>query len=235
MVIAQCKYYTKYIICHRITGIICIKYGYFRVHLGNPKACIQNESNTIGRRIYYSVHESCGDVHCIWGDCYSNGKYDSIMRVGIGYDVHQLVDGRPMIIGGVTIDHSKGLLGHSDADVLSHAITDAMLGALAMGSIGDWFPDTDPAYKDADSLYLLRNIYDKVIEKGYTIGNIDSVIIAQEPKFKPYINAIQQSLASTLGCAHHVIGVKATTTEQLGFVGKKEGIAAQAVVLLEKA
>jgi len=158
-----------------------------------------------------------------------------MMRVGIGYDVHQLVDGRPMIIGGVTIDHSKGLLGHSDADVLSHAITDAMLGALAMGSIGDWFPDTDPAYKDADSLYLLRNIYDKVIEKGYTIGNIDSVIIAQEPKCKPYINVIQQSLASTLGCPHDAIGVKATTTEQLGFVGKKEGIAAQAVVLLEKA
>ncbi|RAP24635.1 2-C-methyl-D-erythritol 2,4-cyclodiphosphate synthase [Candidatus Marinamargulisbacteria bacterium SCGC AG-343-K17] len=156
-----------------------------------------------------------------------------MIRIGTGYDVHQLASDRPLIIGGVTIPHDKGLLGHSDADVLTHAITDAILGALAMGSIGDWFPDTDPKYKDADSIELLKDIYQKVKDKGFHIANIDSVIIAQNPKFKPHISAIQECLAAALGCAVDVVGVKATTTEKLGFEGREEGIAAQASVLLQ--
>jgi 2-C-methyl-D-erythritol 2,4-cyclodiphosphate synthase len=154
------------------------------------------------------------------------------MKVGIGYDVHQLVDDRPLIIGGVTIDHSKGLLGHSDADVLSHAISDALLGALALGNIGDFFPDTDPAYKDANSICLLQEVHQKIISLGYEISNVDSVIIAQEPKFMPYITQIRTTLAAALGCSVNQIGVKATTTERLGFEGRQEGIAAQAIVLL---
>ena len=157
-----------------------------------------------------------------------------MIRFGIGYDVHALVVDRPLIIGGVTIPHSKGLLGHSDADVLTHAITDAMLGALAMGSIGDWFPDTDPMFKDADSIELLKEIHEKVKKKGYQIVNVDSIIMAQEPKFKPHMPAIQASLAEAMELALDRVGVKATTTEQLGFVGREEGIAAQASVLLEK-
>ena len=156
-----------------------------------------------------------------------------MIRIGTGYDVHQLVDGRPLIVGGVTIPHDKGLLGHSDADVLTHAIMDAMLGALALGSIGDWFPDTDPNYKGADSIELLKEVYHKVKEKGYRMLNLDSVIIAQQPKFKPHISAIQERLAATLGCAVALVGVKATTTEALGFEGREEGIAAQASVLLQ--
>ena len=153
-------------------------------------------------------------------------------RIGIGYDVHQLVVERDLIIGGVKIPYEKGLLGHSDADVLSHAISDALLGALALGSIGDWFPDTDPNYKDADSIKLLVEVHQKIIEKGYQIGNIDAVIIAQQPKFKPYISTIRESLATALNCSKDQIGVKATTTEKLGFEGREEGIAAQASVLL---
>lgn len=156
-----------------------------------------------------------------------------MIRIGTGYDVHQLVPGRPLIVGGVTIPHDKGLLGHSDADVLTHAITDAILGALAMGSIGDWFPDTDAAYKDADSIELLKEVYKKVKEKGYEIVNIDSVIIAQNPKFKPHISAIQDCLAKAMDCTVDMVGVKATTTEKLGFEGREEGIAAQASVLLQ--
>ena len=153
-------------------------------------------------------------------------------RIGIGYDVHQLVVERDLIIGGVKIPYEKGLLGHSDADVLSHAISDALLGALALGSIGDWFPDTDPNYKDADSIKLLVEVHQKIIEKGYQIGNIDAVSIAQQPKFKPYIPTIRESLATALNCSKDQIGVKATTTEKLGFEGREEGIAAQASVLL---
>jgi 2-C-methyl-D-erythritol 2,4-cyclodiphosphate synthase len=155
-----------------------------------------------------------------------------MMRVGIGYDVHQLGPNRPLILGGVTIPHHLGLLGHSDADVLSHAITDALLGALALGSIGDWFPDTDDRYKGADSLVMLETVVRAIHKKGYVIGNVDSVIMAQEPKLMPYMPQIQESLAKVLACSINAVGVKATTTETLGFVGKKEGMAAQAVALL---
>jgi 2-C-methyl-D-erythritol 2,4-cyclodiphosphate synthase len=155
-------------------------------------------------------------------------------RIGTGYDVHALVDDRDLIIGGVKIPHTKGLLGHSDADVLSHAISDALLGALALGNIGDFFPDNDPKYKDADSIELLKEVHQKIIEKGYKIGNVDSVIMAQNPKFKPHILAIRTHLSKALNCPVDCIGVKATTTERLGFEGREEGIAAQANVLLEK-
>ena len=154
------------------------------------------------------------------------------MRIGTGYDVHALVENRPLIMGGVLIDHPKGLLGHSDADVLSHAISDALLGALAMGSIGDLFPDSDPKYKDANSIVLLKEVVARVTASGYQIANIDSVIIAQVPKFKPYILQIQQSLANAMGISITQVGVKATTTEWLGFEGREEGIASQASVLL---
>ncbi len=156
-----------------------------------------------------------------------------MIRIGTGYDVHELVDNRPLIIGGITIPHEKGLMGHSDADVLAHAITDAILGALALGNIGDWFPDTDKKYKDADSIELLKIVYKAIVEKGYQLVNVDSVIIAQEPKFKPYIPAIREQIALALNSSIDQIGVKATTTEHLGFEGRKEGIAAQANVLLE--
>ena len=155
-----------------------------------------------------------------------------MIRVGIGYDVHQLVENRKLIIGGVTIPHEKGLVGHSDADVLAHAITDAILGALALGNIGDWFPDTDQTYKDSDSIELLKIVYEDVKKRGYSIVNLDSVLIAEQPKFKPFINDIRQSLTDALGCDLEQISVKATTTEKLGFEGRQEGIAAQAVVQL---
>ena len=155
-----------------------------------------------------------------------------MIRVGIGYDVHQLVENRKLIIGGVTIPHEKGLVGHSDADVLAHAITDAILGSLALGNIGDWFPDTDQTYKDSDSIELLKIVYEDVKKRGYSIVNLDSVLIAEQPKFKPFINDIRQSLTDALGCDLEQISVKATTTEKLGFEGRQEGIAAQAVVQL---
>ena len=158
----------------------------------------------------------------------------STIRIGTGYDVHQLVPDRPLIMGGVTIDHPTGLLGHSDADVLSHAISDALLGSLSLGSIGDLFPDTDPTYKDADSIVLLKEVYNLIKSKGYQLGNIDAVIIAQEPKFKPHITKIRQSLARVLDCPIHDVGLKATTTERLGFEGREEGIAVQANVLVVK-
>jgi 2-C-methyl-D-erythritol 2,4-cyclodiphosphate synthase len=154
-------------------------------------------------------------------------------RIGTGYDVHALVADRPLIIGGITIPHRLGLLGHSDADVLAHAITDALLGALALGSIGDWFPDTDASYKDADSLELLKTVVQDIKKRGYQLVNVDSVIMAQEPKFKSYIQAIRESLATAMGCDVDQVGVKATTTESLGFEGREEGIAAQATVLIE--
>lgn len=155
-----------------------------------------------------------------------------MIRIGLGYDVHAFADHRPLVIGGVDIPHTHGLLGHSDADVLTHAICDAFLGALALGSIGDWFPDTDPQYNNANSMDLLKQVYAAVQDRGYRLGNLDSVIIAQTPIFSPHIAAIQASLANALNDKVHAIGVKATTTEWLGFVGRKEGIAAHASVLL---
>lgn len=155
-----------------------------------------------------------------------------MIRVGQGFDVHQLAEGRPCIIGGVTIPHEKGLLGHSDADVLLHTISDAILGALALGDIGKHFPDTDPAYKDADSLKLLEHVWLLVKERGYRLGNVDATIIAQAPKMAPYIPAMVEVIAGALESDASAVNVKATTTEWLGFVGRGEGIAAQAVVCL---
>ena len=155
-------------------------------------------------------------------------------RVGIGYDIHRLVDGRELIIGGVKITHEKGLLGHSDADVLVHAIIDALLGALALDDIGTLFPDTDPAYKDADSMVLLRNVYRKVQAEGYAIGNIDSNIIAQNPKMMPYIPKMKEALASLLGLEPVDISIKAKTKEKLDAVGESKAIEANAIVILEK-
>ncbi|MFG1736242.1 2-C-methyl-D-erythritol 2,4-cyclodiphosphate synthase [Paenibacillus sp. 843] len=157
-----------------------------------------------------------------------------MIRVGQGFDVHQLVEGRPCIIGGVTIPYDKGLLGHSDADVLLHAVTDAILGALGLGDIGRHFPDNDPAFKDADSLKLLEQVWIMAKERGYTLGNIDSTIIAQKPKMAPYIPQMAEVIAKALDADVEQVNVKATTTEQLGFTGRGEGIAAQSVVCLVK-
>ncbi|MDB5055582.1 MAG: 2-C-methyl-D-erythritol 2,4-cyclodiphosphate synthase [Bacilli bacterium] len=157
-----------------------------------------------------------------------------MIRVGQGFDVHQLVVGRKCIIGGVDIPFEKGLLGHSDADVLLHTISDAILGALALGDIGKHFPDTDPQFKDADSLQLLCHIWDLVKAKGYGLGNLDATIIAQRPKMAPYIPQMVQVIATALGAEPSQVNIKATTTEQLGFTGRGEGIAAQAVVCLLK-
>lgn len=160
---------------------------------------------------------------------------DAIMiRVGHGFDVHQLVAGRKCIIGGVDIPYEKGLLGHSDADVLLHAITDAVLGALALGDIGRHFPDTDEAYKDADSLKLLKDVWALVKERGYRLGNVDATLIAQKPKMAPYIPQMVKIIAEALEADEEQVNVKATTTEQLGFTGRGEGIAAQSVVCLVK-
>ncbi len=154
------------------------------------------------------------------------------MRVGIGYDVHRYSEGRPLILGGVTVPFHLGLLGHSDADVLTHSIMDALLGALSLGNIGDYFPDTDPNYKDADSMVLLDHVVQLICEKGYVIGNIDSVLIAQEPKLKPHIPAICESLALRMGIELNKVSVKATTTEKLGPEGRLEGMSCQAIVML---
>ncbi|GAB2568352.1 2-C-methyl-D-erythritol 2,4-cyclodiphosphate synthase [Gracilibacillus alcaliphilus] len=156
-----------------------------------------------------------------------------MFRIGQGFDVHQLVEGRPCIIGGIEIPYALGLLGHSDADVLLHTITDACLGAIGEGDIGKHFPDTDPAFKDADSQKLLQEVWKLVQERGYQLGNLDCTVIAQAPKMAPHIDAIRDNIARLLTCDPSRINVKATTTEQLGFTGRKEGIAAQAVVLLE--
>lgn len=155
-----------------------------------------------------------------------------MMRIGHGYDVHRLVEGRDLILGGVKISYEKGLLGHSDADVLAHAITDALLGAAAKGDIGTWFPDTDPKYKGADSLKLLSFTCAMLRRDGYEIGNIDATVLAQAPKLKPHIEEMRRNLASACGIAVEQISVKATTEEGLGFTGSGEGIAAHAVCLL---
>ncbi|MGZ4122504.1 MAG: 2-C-methyl-D-erythritol 2,4-cyclodiphosphate synthase [Tumebacillaceae bacterium] len=158
-----------------------------------------------------------------------------MMRIGMGYDVHALVEGRDLILGGVLIPHEKGLLGHSDADVLLHAVKDALLGAIAEGDIGRHFPDTDERFKGANSVKLLTHVWGMVKERGYALGNLDCVIMAQRPKLAPYIEEMRGVLARELGAELGQINVKATTTEKLGFVGREEGIVAQAVVLLVQA
>ena len=155
------------------------------------------------------------------------------MRIGHGYDVHRLVEGRKCIIGGVEIPYEKGLLGHSDADVLLHAVMDAVLGAMAAGDIGKLFPDNDPAYKGADSLVLTRRVAEVMAERGYRLGNVDATIIAQAPKMAPHIPAMRENIAAAFGVDADRVSVKATTEEKLGFTGSGEGIAAHAVCLLE--
>ncbi|MGI6574293.1 MAG: 2-C-methyl-D-erythritol 2,4-cyclodiphosphate synthase [bacterium] len=155
------------------------------------------------------------------------------MPVGLGFDVHRLETGRPLILGGVCIPFHKGLAGHSDADVLTHALMDALLGAVGEGDIGIHFPDTDPAFLGADSLVLLRQVMDMVKAKGFSLVNIDMIIMAEAPKIAPYVQRMRQSLAQTMNINKEGINIKATTTEGLGFVGRGEGIAAQVVVLLQ--
>ena len=156
------------------------------------------------------------------------------MRIGHGYDVHRLVEGRDLILGGVKIPHSLGLLGHSDADVLLHAVSDALLGAAGLGDIGKHFPDTDPAYKGADSLKLLEIVGEKVAEKGYRVSNVDVTMIAQAPKLRPYIEAMERNIAGALNIDADRVNVKATTEERLGFTGEELGMACHAVCLLEE-
>lgn len=155
------------------------------------------------------------------------------MRIGHGYDVHRLTEGRKLILGGVDIPYEKGLLGHSDADVLTHAIMDALLGAAALGDIGKLFPDTDPAYAGADSLMLLERVRERLSKAGYRVGNIDATILAQRPKLAPHIPQMRTNLANRLGIEVDQVSVKATTEEGLGFTGTGEGMAAHAVCLLE--
>ena len=156
------------------------------------------------------------------------------MRIGHGYDVHRLVEGRALILSGVTIPYEKGLLGHSDADVLLHAVSDALLGAAGLGDIGRHFPDTDPTYKGADSLKLLAQVGEKLRSAGYGVGNIDVTMIAQRPKLKDYIPQMEENIASALGIAAAQVNVKATTEEKLGFTGTGEGMSCHAVCLIDK-
>ena len=155
------------------------------------------------------------------------------MRIGHGYDVHKLIEGRRLIVGGVEIPHTMGLLGHSDADVLLHAISDALLGACAMGDIGKLFPDTDDRWEGADSLVLLREVVKKINENGFYIENIDSTLIAQKPKISPYIEQMRANIANACGVDISAVSVKATTEEKLGFTGREEGISAHAVTLIK--
>jgi len=159
----------------------------------------------------------------------------TLFRIGFGYDVHPLVEGRALIIGGVTIPHRLGLMGHSDADVLTHAVIDAVLGALARGDIGRHFPDSDPAYKDMDSLLMLKDVMDRVGQDGYVVNNIDTTIVAQKPKLAPYLMAMREKLSGVTGVGIDHLNIKATTTENLGFPGRQEGIEAYAVVSLVSA
>ena len=154
------------------------------------------------------------------------------MRIGHGYDVHRLCENRKLIIGGVEIDYEKGLLGHSDADVLLHAVSDSLLGAAAMGDIGGMFPDNDPTFKDADSLILLKKVVERLADSGYKAVNIDATIIAQKPKLRPYIDQMEENIAQVLHIERDQINVKATTEERLGFTGREEGMAAQAICSL---
>lgn len=157
-----------------------------------------------------------------------------MIRIGHGYDVHKLVEGRDLILGGVKIPHTLGLLGHSDADVLLHAIADSLLGALALGDIGKHFPDTDPRYKGADSLELLRHVVKLIHEHGYAVGNLDAVILAQKPKLAPHIVQMRENIAAVCEIPVDRVSVKATTEERLGFTGREEGISAHCVTLLMK-
>lgn len=156
------------------------------------------------------------------------------VRIGNGYDIHKLVAGRPLILGGVKIEHELGLLGHSDADALTHAIMDAMLGALSLGDIGHYFPPSDPQWKGADSIELLTQVNQLLLDRGWHISNLDSVVVAERPKIKPHINAMRDRLSQALQLLPEQVGVKATTNEQMGPVGREEGIAAYAVALLIK-
>lgn len=157
-----------------------------------------------------------------------------MVRIGQSSDIHQLVEGRDLILGGVKIEHTKGLLGHSDADALLHAISEAILGALALGDLGKHFPDTDPKYKGANSLKILSEVYEIMQSKGYKIGNVDSLIMIEKPKMAPHIDQMRNNIAKALHCEEDQISVKATRGEKLGFVGREEGVLAQAIVLLEK-
>lgn len=157
-----------------------------------------------------------------------------MMRVGIGYDVHKLISGRKLILGGVHIPYEKGLLGHSDADVLIHAIMDSILGACALGDIGKHFPDTKEEYKGIDSLKLLKEVSELIMGKNFKIVNIDSIIIAQSPKMAPYIETMKENISNILGIHENQINIKATTEEGLGFTGRKEGIAAQSICMIEE-
>lgn len=156
------------------------------------------------------------------------------MRIGFGYDVHELVENRRLVIGGVDIPHELGLLGHSDADVLVHAIMDSILGALALGDIGKLFPDTDMQYKDISSLILLERVYNAMIKKGYVIGNVDATVAAQRPRLAPYIDEMRNIISKVLKTSIENINVKATTTEKLGFVGREQGISSYSVCLLQE-
>lgn len=155
------------------------------------------------------------------------------MRVGIGYDVHAFVEGRPLILGGIQIPHSRGLLGHSDADVLLHAIIDAILGATGLGDIGRLFPDTDQAFKDISSIILLERVYGKIHEAGYRVVNVDAVVVTQQPKIAPYVDEMRRVIAGALKIEPGLVGIKGKTSEGLGFQGRGEGMSAQAVVLME--
>ena len=157
-----------------------------------------------------------------------------MIRIGQGFDVHAFAEDRKLILGGIEIPHTKGLLGHSDADVLLHTIADAALGAIAAGDIGKHFPDTDPEFKDADSAKLLEHVYTLVKQQGYELGNLDATVIAQAPKLRPYIDTMRARIAELLEADIEQINVKATTTEWLGFTGREEGIACQAVILLKR-
>jgi 2-C-methyl-D-erythritol 2,4-cyclodiphosphate synthase len=155
-----------------------------------------------------------------------------LFRVGFGYDAHRLVKGRALVLGGVRVPHSHGLLGHSDADVLTHAVIDAILGALCRGDIGQHFPDTDPAYKDADSLSLLHNVMDWVKEEGYSVNNVDSTLVAEKPRLAPHVAAMREKLSTILGVLPRQVSIKAKTSEKMGFCGREEGIEAFAIVSL---
>ncbi|TCI33464.1 MULTISPECIES: 2-C-methyl-D-erythritol 2,4-cyclodiphosphate synthase [unclassified Exiguobacterium] len=157
------------------------------------------------------------------------------MRIGQGFDVHAFAEGRPLILGGIEIPHDRGLLGHSDADVLLHTIADAALGAIAAGDIGKHFPDTDPEFKDADSKVLLQHVWQLVKAEGYVLGNVDATVMAERPKLRTYIDDMRAVIAELLEADISQVNVKATTTERLGFTGREEGIAAQAVILLNRA
>lgn len=155
-----------------------------------------------------------------------------MFRIGQSTDIHQLVEGRKLIIGGVEIEHTKGLLGHSDADVLTHAIAESILGALALGDLGKHFPDTDPAYKDMDSIWMLGKVYELMYQQGYCINNLDALVMIERPKMAPHIQAMREHIAKALHCTIDQVSIKATRGEKMGFVGREEGVQAQCITML---